>query len=121
MEIKKNQVFNLMNTNGRRSDVINAMQGYLSILDKLLMAWDTLPNSLSQYIFYKQAIALSPEVFSKHDYYDSLQKLLDEYPEFRSAVENNDISWINKHKADYIELIKKFDKGIEDRARHYTS
>ena len=26
------QIFNLMDTNGRRNDVINALQGYLSIL-----------------------------------------------------------------------------------------
>ena len=30
---KEGQIFNLMDTNGRRNDVINALQGYLTILD----------------------------------------------------------------------------------------
>lgn len=33
MRIKEGQIFNLMDTNGRRNDVINALQGYLTILD----------------------------------------------------------------------------------------
>lgn len=35
MRIKEGQIFNLMDTNGRRNDVINALQGYLSILDNI--------------------------------------------------------------------------------------
>ena len=46
------QIFNLMDTNGRRNDIINALQGYLSILSDLNGEWDNLPNSLSQYLFY---------------------------------------------------------------------
>ena len=48
------QIFNLMDTNGRRNDVTNALQGYLSILSGLNGEWDNLPNSLSQYLFYKK-------------------------------------------------------------------
>lgn len=33
MIAKRKQVFNLMDTNGRRNDVINAIQTYLSILN----------------------------------------------------------------------------------------
>lgn len=35
MRIKEGQIFNLMDTNGRRNDVINALQGYLTILDDI--------------------------------------------------------------------------------------
>ena len=35
MIVKYNQVFNLMDTNGRRNDVINAIQGYISILEEI--------------------------------------------------------------------------------------
>ncbi len=121
MKIQENKVFNLMDTNGRRSDVINALQGYLTILDKLSMKWDNLPKSLSQYIFYKQAIELSPEVFSQHVPYDNLQVDISTKPKFNQALNQNNLKWIQDNADDYSELINKFDKGIEDRARHYTS
>ena len=35
MRIAKKKVFNLMDTNGRRGDVTNALQGYLQILDTI--------------------------------------------------------------------------------------
>lgn len=115
------QVFNLMDTNGRRNDVINALQGYLSILNDLNEPWDCLPNSLSQYLFYKKAIELSPDVFSIHGPYDALQRELNVHLPFRTALESNDVIWIQAHQNTYKDLISKFDKGIEDRARHYTS
>ncbi len=37
MRVGENQVFNLMDTNGRRSDVVNALQGYLRILDLIII------------------------------------------------------------------------------------
>ncbi|MBO6042956.1 MAG: AlwI family type II restriction endonuclease [Acetobacter sp.] len=115
------QIFNLMDTNGRRNDVVNALQGYLSILSNLNGAWDCLPNSLSQYLFYKQAIELSPDIFSKHVPFDNLQLELNNHPAFKNAIENSDLTWIQEHQNSYTNLIKKFDNGIEDRARHYTS
>lgn len=115
------QVFNLFDTNGRRKDLINALQGYLSILINSNEEWDSLPKSLSQYSFYKKAIELSPDVFKKHKPYDKLQQELDSNPQFKNAIINNDITWIKTHKEEYKSLIKKFDEGIEDRARHYTS
>ncbi len=55
MKVKEGQIFNLMDTNGRRNDVINALQGYLSILDEIQnkrnMHWDSMPGSLAQYEF----------------------------------------------------------------------
>lgn len=79
MRIKEGQIFNLMDTNGRRNDVINALQGYLTILDDIQneqkMNWASMPESLAQYEFYRQAIELSPEVFGKHGPYDKLAEI----------------------------------------------
>lgn len=121
MYIEENQTFNLSDTNGRRDDIINALQGYLSILDNLNMEWGSLPRSLAQYEFYKSAIALSPDVFQIHEPYDNLLSELNNNSEFKNALINKDIAWIQTNKEQYRNLIKKFDCGIEDRARHYTS
>lgn len=60
MKIKGQQIFNLMDTNGRRNDVINALQGYLTILNDILrnqkMTWKALPESRAELDFYRQAI-----------------------------------------------------------------
>ena len=62
MRIKEGQIFNLMDTNGRRNDVINALQGYLTILDDIQneqkMNWASMPESLAQYEFYRQPFKL---------------------------------------------------------------
>lgn len=125
MKVKVNQILNLMDTNGRRNDVINALQGYLSILDEIKntknMIWGSIPNSLAQYEFYKQAIELSPDVFKKHEPYDELQEELEKHKIFKVAINNNDINWIQENHTQYNTLIKKFDLGAEDRARHYTN
>lgn len=125
MVIKDGQIFNLMDTNGRRNDVINALQGYLSILNniqnKKKMRWASMPESLAQYEFYRQAIELSPDVFGKHDPYDKLQEELQQHPKFNSAVESADMEWLRSNSLSFQKLVKQFDLGIEDRARHYTS
>lgn len=125
MKIKEGQIFNLMDTNGRRNDVINALQGYLTILDNVQneqkMRWAAMPDSFAQYEFYKQAIELSPDVFGKHGPYDKLVEALVDNKPFATAVNNQDIEWIQKNSFMYQKLIKQFDLGIEDRARHYTS
>ena len=122
MKIKnEEQVFNLMDTNGRRNDVVNALQGYLSILSDLKEEWGKIPDSLSQYRFYKQAIELSPDVFSSHAPYDDLQNELNHNQEFKTAIDNNNIKWLQNNQVKYKTLIEKFDNGIEDRARHYTN
>lgn len=127
MKVSKNQVFNLMDTNGRRDDVINALQCYLMILDNLLneknLFWGNFPKSSAQFQFYKQAIELSPDVLKKHPKFDAfMQCLLDENnQEFRYALENNDFITITSKLDKYKDLIKELDKNIEARARHYTS
>ena len=125
MKIKEGQIFTLMDTNGRRNDVINALQGYLTILDDIQnvkkMRWASMPYSLAQYEFYRQAIGLSPDVFGKHDPYDKLIEELENHTCFKKAVDNSDIDWIRNNSFSYQTLINQFDLGIEDRARHYTS
>lgn len=125
MKIKSGQIFNLMDTNGRRNDVINALQGYLTILDDLQnsqkMKWAAIPESLAQYEFYRRAIELSPEVFEKHEPYDRLVEELKKHSDFKDATENSNIEWIQQNLLSYQSLLYQFDKGIEDRARHYTS
>ncbi len=125
MKVSAGQVFNLMDTNGRRNDVIEALQGYLTILDDIennkKMEWAAMPTSLAQYEFYRQAIELSPDVFGKHKPYDDLIDELDNNLEFADAVAGYDINWIQDNSLEYSDLIKQFDLGIEDRARHYTS
>ena len=70
MKVKNRKVFNLMDTNGRRVDVINALQIYLKILDVLInkkgMKWGVLPENFTQFLFYRYAIETSPEVFKEH-------------------------------------------------------
>ena len=125
MKVSENQVFNLMDTNGRRNDVIHALQGYLEILDDVLnvrrMAWKSVPDSLAQFEFYKQAIAHSPDVFKKHDKFDKIMDKIDSVPMLKTAIVENDIEWILKNQTQYQEVLAEFDLGAEDRARHYTS
>ena len=125
MQIKENQIFNLMDTNGRRNDVINALQGYIVILDEITnqekCLWNTVPNSLAQFKFYQRAIELSPDVFKQHGPYDKLMEEIDKHPEFKYAIESDDIKYISKFSIKYANLINRFGKGIEDRARHYTN
>ena len=114
-----------MDTNGRRNDVINALQGYLTILNDILnnksMIWDRMPKSLAQYEFYRQAINISPEVFVVHTLFDKLETEINKYLEVREAIENSNLNWLQHNISNYPTLMKSFDMGIEDRARHYTS
>ncbi len=125
MKIAEGQIFNLMDTNGRRNDVINALQGYLTILDDIQntkkMRWASIPESLAQYEFYRQAIELSPEVFKQHKPYDELQAEIQNNQAFADAIKKEDIDWFQNNSHRYGDLIKKIDLGTEDRARHYTS
>lgn len=125
MRIAKKKVFNLMDTNGRRGDVTNALQGYLQILDTIQkekkMNWGKMPESMSQYEFYRRAIEMSPDVFEVHSPYDKLVKQINTFPEFADALNKYDYDWLKKHAEEYYVLLRQFDKGIEDRARHYTS
>ena len=125
MIVDRGQVFNLMDTNGRRNDVITAMQGYLKILDNvrndLRLPWDAMPDSLAEFLFYRQAIEMFPDVFRVHKPYDDLASEISSYPELQQAMDAIDLEWLKSHQRDYAHVFEKFDKGIEDRARHYTS
>lgn len=65
-----------MDTNGRRSDVLNALKIYLEILEELkevypTESWGTYPDSLSQFLFYEKALEKSKDVFKIHSNYDN--------------------------------------------------
>ena len=116
MELSKGQVFNLWDTNGRRHDVINALEIYLRILKELYAnspseQWSTYPNSTLQYRFYKEAIAASPDVFQDHPKFDKFERYL----------EGKEHHFYNKTLQISLEERENLDVNIEQRARHYTS
>lgn len=124
----KGEVFKLMDSNGRRKDVINALNGYLNILDEMAnegnFLWKPIKakegNSLTQYKFYERALDISSDVFKKHDKYDFVVEQLEENSELKSAIESNDLEWIDEHIAEYPNIFKEIDISIEARARFYT-
>lgn len=121
MEVtSRKQVFNLWDTNGRRGDVLNALEVYLKILDELKSngstnKWGNYPNSTSQFEFYRRAIEESPEIFKNHPKYDA----------FISAIGKNYNKFITKDpefiKKMPIQILNELDKNIEARSRHYSS
>jgi hypothetical protein len=118
---KESLIFNLWDTNGRRSDVLNALTIYLSIIQKLTVEnpgikWANYPKSFMQYEFYIRAVAASPEVFSNHKNYDEFRSMILPYLElFRSKDSSFLKSKIGK------EILKIMDQNIENRARFYTN
>lgn len=121
---KSDQVFNLMNTNGRRSDVINAYTIYMEILNDLGnidgdFTFSNFPNSFKQFLFYEEAIKRSPEVFQKHTNYDWVKQKLNEEA-YSSAFYDRDVENMKK-LSEGKKFLKNLDNGVEDRARHYTS
>ena len=121
MEISSNNIFNLWDTNGRRNDILNALNVYLNILKELLDEglfdkWASFPKSMTQFYFYQKAIEKSPEIFQKHSKYDSF-------------IEEVGLNKISKNELKKFALIinkdeklhKLLDVAIESRARHYTS
>lgn len=68
MEIKKDQIFNLWDTNGRRHDVLNALQIYLEILAGLKEEypqeeWKRYPDSKAQFLFLSESRGTVPGDF----------------------------------------------------------
>ncbi|MCY3067571.1 MULTISPECIES: AlwI family type II restriction endonuclease [Aerococcus] len=121
----KNQVFNLMNTNGRRNDVINAYTIYMEILrdinkNEIDSSFTNFPNSLNQFIFYKEAITRSPEIFKKTPKYDHFVEILKNETEYYKAFHSLDGDTFTKLPKGK-KLLIDLDKNIEQRARHYTS
>lgn len=127
MIVKKNQVFNLLAENYYSDNVLDSLQTYLSILNEIQSEkhwnWDCVPKSAAQFEFYKQAVEASPEVFKKHDNYDSFIAELNKEKnwKFKNALETNHFSEVRKEPEKYKKLLESVDLGIEDRARHYTS
>lgn len=120
MIVERNQIFNLMDTNGRRSDVLNALKIYLEILEELkevypTESWGTYPSSLSQFLFYEKALEKSKDVFKIHSNYDNfINELGDDYQTFI----DRDGQWIEDNITKFAKVL---DEAIEKRARHYTS
>lgn len=120
MVVDEKHIFNLMDTNGRRGDVLNALRIYLQILEELKSelpteTWDKYPTSTMQFLFYERALKHSRDVFKKHDKYDLfIENLGDQYRLFL----NKDTDWINNNLP---HIADSLDKNIEKRARHYTS
>lgn len=120
MIVERNQIFNMMDTNGRRSDVLNALKTYLEILEELkdtypTEGWGTYPSSLSQFLFYEKALEKSKDVFKKHDNYD---KFISELAEDYQVFLDRDIEWIERNIGKFARVL---DEAIEKRSRHYTS
>lgn len=121
MEISQKQIFNLWDTNGRRSDILEALHIYLSIIKEMcdegsFDEWASYPTSLTQLSFYKKAIERSPDVFKTHPQFDNFvsetKMAFDEFHNFSTLkikLQNNN------------QLMSILDKAIEQRARHYTS
>lgn len=120
MVVADKQIFNLMNTNGRRSDVLNALKIYLEVLIELSQtypteSWDSYPNSTKQILFYEKALELSKDVFKVHKNYDSFIDTIGS--DYSKLLEKNK-EWISTKLHQYAGVI---DESIEQRARHYTS
>lgn len=126
MLVNESQVFNLMDTNGRREDVVNAMQIYLQILDEIQqesreIKWERFPVGLSQYKFYAKAVEYCSDVFKKHNDYDKFVEML-EIRKTKESFNNLDVvKLIASLGPKYEKFIDILDKSIEARSRHYTS
>jgi len=120
MVVDKNQIFNLMDTNGRRSDVLNALKIYLEILEELkevypAEGWGKYPSSLSQFLFYEKTLEKSKDTFKDHSIYD---RFISELGGDYQAFIDRDSRWVENNIAKFAGVL---DKAIESRARHYTS
>lgn len=123
MKVLENHVFNLLDTNGRRKDVINALNIYLSILKEGFaenpnFVWSAFPNSLSEFNFYKKAIEASPDVFCKHPKFDVFY---DKYSDKLDLFENGNKQPLKNALDNNANDRKSLDVDIESRARHYSS
>ena len=121
MEVREGQIFNLMDTNGRRRDVLNALRIYLEALGEIReelpdAVWGCYPESAAQFVFYQKAVERSPDVLRQHGHYDRfLEKLGPRLPAFLARS----LTWeqLGLSERDRKEL----DVYMEARARHYTS
>lgn len=126
MLVNESQVFNLMDTNGRREDVVNAMQVYLQILDEIQqesreIKWERFPVGLSQYKFYERAVDYCSDIFKKHDDYDRFVEMLEIQKVKESFNDLDIVHLLVSLGSKYDTFMSILDKSIEARARHYTS
>lgn len=126
MLVNESQVFNLMDTNGRREDVVNAMQIYLQILDEIQqesreIKWERFPVGLSQYKFYAKVVEYCSDVFRKHNDYDQFVEMLGIRKAKESFNNLDDVQLIVSLGSKYKTFRSILDKSIEARARHYTN
>lgn len=113
-------IFNLMNTNGRRNDVLNALKIYLEVLEEIKSeypteSWNSYPESIAQYVFYVKALEKSKDVFKVHKKFDSFSESISD--DFQQFIDK-DNDWIDSSFLDYKKVL---DESIEQRSRHYTS
>lgn len=124
MKIFKSKIFNLMDTNGRRKDILNAYYSYLTILDELsnekTFEWNKLPYSYTQFIFYKFAIEKSQDVFVTHASYDKVINYFKNNKKLKNILDDYE-KLTNFYHEFNLEIKKLINLGIEDRSRHYTS
>ena len=90
-------IFNLMNTNGRRNDVLNALKIYLEVLEEIKSeypteSWNSYPESIAQYVFYVKALEKSKDVFKVHKKFDSFSESISD--DFQQFIDK-DNDWID--------------------------
>ena len=125
MEIESNGVFNMLDTNGRRSDVVEALTIFMTVLKEIkdnyqLTEWAAYPSSWTQYEYYKRVLELSPTVYKEHKGFDYFQDKID-LPQVKESFEKYNKKIIEENLPEGKTLLKKLDDSIEKRARHYTS
>ena len=112
-----------MDTNGRRSDVINAMTIYLEVLDNIIndkhLTWNRLPMSSAQFEFYTQVLEKSSDVFKDHKNFDDFLKTINSDPDLSLIFSSKNYKKLFTSK--YTSLTHSLDVDIEARSRHYTS
>ena len=124
----ENGKFTMWDTNGRRSDILNALTIYLSILNELEQeypgdAWASYPTSVKQYEFYKRAISASPEVLKDHPDFDRISPMIEQARDLfdKKDAEFSERIGLFPYDTATNPTYKKFEGNIEARARHYTS
>lgn len=125
MEIESTGVFNMLDTNGRRSDVVEALTIFMTVLKEIkqdydLNEWAAYPSSWTQYEYYKRVLELSPTVYKEHKGYDYFNEKIAE-PHVREIFDTNNKKIVEESLSEGKTLLKKLDDSIEKRARHYTS
>lgn len=118
----REQMFNLINTNGRRADVIEAYRIYLEVIQDLeaenYLEFSSFPSALTQFRFYQEAIERSPDVFKVHTKYDLFMDNLEgNYKKYFFDLDKEKFSELDEGGS----LLQILDVDIEARARHYTS